>query len=55
MKPLTLGAGNKSYSDMNRSVENEEYVSPTTQDLCTALLDSRYELSHAHDVNGIFL
>ena len=37
MKPLTLGVENKSYTDRNQSVENEQYVSPTTQDLYTAL------------------
>ena len=38
MKAWMFGAGNKSYIDMNQSVENEQYISPTTQDLDTALL-----------------
>ena len=31
---------NHTYIDINQSNENEQYVSPTTQDLCTALLGS---------------
>ena len=38
MKAWMFGAGNKSYIGMNQSVENEQYISPTTQDLDTALL-----------------
>ena len=41
MKPRTLGAGDKSYININQSVENEQYVSPTIQDLYTALLGSK--------------
>ena len=41
MKPLMLGGGNKSYIDINQSVENEQCVSHTTQDLYTALLGSK--------------
>ena len=41
MKPLTLGAGNKSYIDINQSVENEQYISPTAQDLYTTLPGSK--------------
>jgi len=40
MKPWTLGAGNKSYIDMNQSFENEQYISLTIQDLYAALLGS---------------
>ena len=54
MKLQTLGAGNKSYIDMNQSVENEQYVSPTIQDVYTPLLGSKVWKSHAYDVNGIF-
>ena len=38
MKAWMVGAGNKSYIDMNQSVENEQYISPSTQVLYTALL-----------------
>ena len=41
MKAWTLGAGNKSYIDMNQCVENEQYISPLTQDLYTGLLGSK--------------
>ena len=49
-----LGAGKKSYIDMNQSAENEQYVSPTIQDLYTALLGSKVWIINAYDVNGIF-
>ena len=41
IKAWALGAGNKSYIDMNQCVENEQYISPSTQDLYTALLGSK--------------
>ena len=42
-------AGNKSYIDINQSVENEQHVSPATQDLYTLHhLALRYDLSHVY-------
>ena len=49
-----FGAGNKSYIDMNQSVENEQYISPQLRICILHYLALRYEISHAYDVNGIF-
>ena len=55
MKPLTLGAGNKSYIGINCSLlKMSSMFHPQLRMCLLHFLALRYDLSHAYDVNGTY-